>query len=124
MPLNWKSLCNDASFKIVDDKVQVMLENDRQHHVKVEVSEDQIYLYSVVARPAAVTQFENAALRAWQRNRALTLVSFRVDERGRMVGESWIPTAGLQRDEFQLHIRTMAIECDRFEFQITGRDLE
>jgi hypothetical protein len=102
----------------------VNLEKGRHQLIEVTASDDMIYLYSVVARAAIVTQFADAALRAWQRNRAVSIVAFRVDERGRMVGETWVPTAGLTREEFQLYIKTIAIECDRFEFQLTGTDAE
>lgn len=124
MSPNWQSLCRDGAFRIAGNKIEVMLDKGRHQFVEVHPSDDEILLYSVVARPAAVAQFENAALRAWKRNRAVPLVSFRVDDRGRMISESWVPTCGLTREEFQLHVRTIAIESDRFEFQITGKDIE
>jgi hypothetical protein len=40
------------------------------------------------------------------------------------VGEAWIPKAGLTESEFQLYVRTLAIEADRFEYALTGRDSE
>jgi hypothetical protein len=124
MAPNWKTFCGESNLRINGNQVQVTLEKGRHQLVEVTASDDMIYLYSVVARAAIVAQFENAALRAWQRNRAVSIVAFRVDERGRMVGETWVPTAGLTREEFQLYVRTIAIECDRFEFQLTGADAE
>ncbi len=122
MPPNWKTFCAESPFRIVGNEVHVALEQGRRQLIEVSASDDVIYLHSVVAKPAAVARFESAGLRAWQRNRAVSVVAFRVDERGRMIGESWVPTAGLTRDEFQLYLKTVAIECDRFEFQITGSD--
>jgi hypothetical protein len=124
MPLNWKTFCTEPALRVEEDKVRVVIETGRQQVIEVTATDDQIYLRSVIAKPAAVARFENAVLRAWQRNRTVSLVSFRVDEKDRLVGESWFPTIGLTREEFQIHLRTVAIECDRFEFQITGKDVE
>ena len=67
---------------------------------------------------------ERVALVAWERNRASSLVGFRVDDRGRLVGESWVPTPGLTRDEFLFYLRSAAAACDLFEYQLTGKDRE
>jgi hypothetical protein len=40
------------------------------------------------------------------------------------VGEALVPKAGLSTQEFQLYVRTVAVEADRFEFVLTGRDRE
>jgi len=124
MAPDWKYFCGESNLRIEGNQVEVNLEKGRRQLIEVTASDDMIYRYSVVARAAVVTQFADAALRAWQRNRAVSIVAFRVDERGRMVGETWVPTAGLTREEFQLYIKTIAIECDRFEFQLTGTDAE
>lgn len=46
------------------------------------------------------------------------------DRRGRLVGEAWVPKAGLTGHEFQLYVRHLAVEADRFEYRLTGRDFE
>jgi hypothetical protein len=71
-----------------------------------------------------VEEIPDAAVRAWVRNRSVMLVGFRVDERGRMVGESWVPKPGLTAAEFQFILRHLATESDRFEFQLSGQDHE
>ena len=52
------------------------------------------------------------------------MIEFRVDRRGRLVGEAWVPKPGLDADEFLLYVRRVAEECDRFEYILTGRDVE
>ena len=42
----------------------------------------------------------------------------------RLVAESLVPKAGLTAEEFQLYARTVARESDRFEFELTGKDIE
>ena len=66
----------------------------------------------------------DAALRAWKRNRSTQLVGFRVDRKGRLVGEAWVPKAGLERGEFLLYVVRVATECDLFEYHLTGKDRE
>jgi hypothetical protein len=41
-----------------------------------------------------------------------------------LIAEAWIPKAGLTAEEFQLYVRTVALESDRFEYVLTGKDVE
>lgn len=58
------------------------------------------------------------------RHRGTTLAGFRIDPRGRLLGESLIPKPGLSAAEFQHWVRVAAAECDRFEHALTGKDVE
>jgi hypothetical protein len=40
------------------------------------------------------------------------VLGFRLDQKGRLVGEAWVPKAGLSRDEFLLYVKRVADECD------------
>ena len=51
-------------------------------------------------------------------------VGLRIDDKNRLVGELWLPKVDLTSDEFQFGVRTVAIECDRFEYELTGADRE
>jgi len=57
--------------------------------------EDGYILRSFVARSAVVASIDGASLKAWIRNRFTELVSFRIGEKGKMVGEAWAPKEGL-----------------------------
>lgn len=57
-------------------------------------------------------------------NRVAQLVSFRVDARGRVVASGWISKAGVTATEFLLVLRRVAVESDRLEFLLTGKDRE
>ena len=63
-------------------------------------------------------------IQVWLRNRATALVGFRIDSRGRLVGEALVPKAGLTAEEFQIYVRAVAVQCDRLEYLLTGRDQE
>jgi hypothetical protein len=123
--IDWGRLCAGAKdIQIVGNAIVVTLGRGRQHRVDVEIKSDAIELRAVVARRAVVSEQENPTLAAWNRNCASSLVGFRNDERGRLVGESWIPGAGLSADEFLVYVREIAAACDLFEFQLTGKDRE
>ena len=123
--IDWRKLCAGARDVQIDgEAVVVTLGRGRQHRVDVESKSDAVELRAVVARRAVVDEQENPALAAWHRNRAVSLVGFRLDERGRLVGESWVPGAGLTAPEFLVYVRGIATACDLFEFHLTGKDRE
>ena len=43
-------------------------------------------------------------------------------QRGRLVGETWVPLAGLHAGEWATYVRALAWSCDRLEYLLTGRD--
>jgi hypothetical protein len=130
MKADWRDWAREAGFTVSAGAVEVRFESGRTQKVAIEDLGDSFLLRSTVVRPAALEELrklkelQDPLLLAWQRNRAVSLVGFRVDEEGRMVGEGWVVKAGLTAAEFQLHVRTVAAECDRFEFQMTGRDVD
>lgn len=123
---DWRPLCASARDLSTDGgAIVVALGRSRQHRVEVALQKDAIELRAIVARRAGCDRWaRDAEFDAWRRNRAASLVGFRLDQRGRLLGESWVPTAGLTSAEFQLYVRTLAAACDLFEFQLTGADRE
>ena len=122
---DWRKFCVGAPDLMPDDTgVTLQFSNGRRQRINVLPGDGVIELRGVVARRAVAAQIERVALVAWERNRASSLVGFRVDDRGRLVGESWVPTPGLTRDEFLFYLRSAAAACDLFEYQLTGKDRE
>ena len=124
MAAEWSRLCKAPDLKCDADSVDVTLGDGRRHRVDVEQQADAFVLSAIVVRQSKVASQSDLPVQAWLRNRAVALVGFRIDKRGRMVGEAWMPKIGLTADEFQLVVRTVAVECDRFEYVLTGRDVE
>jgi hypothetical protein len=123
--IEWREFCIGEHDLIPDDVgVTVQFSNGRRQRIDVRPGDGVIELRGVVARRAVAVQIERVALVAWEHNRASSLVGFRVDDRGRLVGEGWVPTRGLTRDEFLFYLRSAAASCDLFEYQLTGKDLE
>ena len=122
---DWKQFCRGAEgMVIVGDGVDVTQSEGRQHHIVIHETADTYELNGVVARASVLSTMPDVPLRSWRRNRAMQLVGFRVDQKGRLVGEAWVPKAGLRRDEFLIYVRRVAAECDLFEYHLTGKDRE
>jgi hypothetical protein len=117
---NWDQFCNAPDFEVVGPSITVRFAEDQSHAVTVHEQPDTYVLSAMVARQATVAEVPDLPLEVWLKNRSVTLVGFRIDRRGRLVGEAWVPKAGLVGEEFQLYVRTVAIECDRFRYLLTG----
>lgn len=124
MAAEWAKLCRADDLSVHGDAVDVTLPDGRRHNVSVRDGGKTYELCSIVARAAALREIDNIPLQAWQRNRSSQLVGFRVDKRERLIGEAWIPKVGLTAEEFQIYVRRVAAECDRFEYLLTGADRE
>jgi hypothetical protein len=122
---DWRHFCRGEEGISVDaDGFEVVANGERHQRIAVRETADTLELTSIVARPSAIVGIPDVALRTWRRNRAMQLVGFRLDPKGRLVGEAWVPKAGLTRDEFLLYAKRVADECDLFEYHLTGKDRE
>jgi hypothetical protein len=124
MSREWARLCKGAGFATSGDEIEVRFADERHHRVRVDDEGEAFRVVGVVARRAVVEGLENVALQAWRKNRSTQLVGFRLDDRGWLVGEAWIPKAGLSGEEFATYVRQVAAECDRLEYLLTGKDTE
>ena len=121
---DWRHLCQGEGLRVVGDGVDVSFHDRRHQRVRVVETNGALLIHSVVTGAAATRQVQDPALLAWRRNCLSRVVGLRVDERGRLIGQAWVPLAGLEAHEFQLCVRTVATECDRVEQLLTGRDVE
>lgn len=122
---DWRQMSRQEGFKVSGDELTVAFEDGRQHRVMVEEppGRAEIRLWAVAARPSVLPEEpEGPHVVAWKRNRFSDLVGFKIDGRGRLVGEAWVPLAGLDAGEWATYVRTVAWSCDRLEYLLTGRD--
>ncbi len=100
----------------------------RAQVVRFARNDDRYVFRSVVLPPKQVTTSARAwrdlAYRAWRRNAAKELVTFSFDEKDALIGVIEVAAATLDRQELQLYVETLAKECDRFEYALTGEDVE
>ena len=124
MAADWARFCQAKDLSVNEPNVDVQFGDGRRHRVTIKDDGDVYMISGFVVRQAVVTSIPDLPVRAWIRNRVTQLVGFRIDQRLRLVGEAWLPKAGLTSEEFRLYLRTVACECDRFEYILTGRDIE
>jgi hypothetical protein len=124
MRSEWERYCKAPDLNSDGAGVLVRFASGRAQRVEITLNDNAYVLRSIVAKQSIVSRDPDAALRNWFRNQQVSLVGFRIDERGRIVGEAVLLKAGLTAEEFQLVLRTVAIECDRFEYQLTWHDSE
>lgn len=121
---DWRRLCKVADLVVDGDNVAVALDDGRRYRVAVSEDPDGYRLTAMVTGPSVLSQVADATTRIWLRNRETAVVGFRIDRRGRLLADAWVPKAGLTTEEFRLYLRTIAAEADRFEFTLTGRRAE
>ncbi|WP_417746704.1 hypothetical protein [Rosistilla oblonga] len=124
MTTNWIQMSHAADFSIEASCVDVSLRDGRKHRVEIIEQEREIVLHAFVVKKAVVKSLPDLPIEIWKRNRSVSLVTFRIDRKSRLIAECRVPTPGLTSEEFQFYLRTIAIEADRLEFLLTGRDQE
>ena len=121
---NWARLCRAKDLTVDGVNVDVRFGDERRHRVTIEDRNEEYLISAIVVRQALAAAIPELPLWSWIRNRATQLVGFRIDQQGRLRAEAWVPKAGLTAEEFQLYVRKVAAESDRFEYLLTGRDIE
>ncbi len=115
----------ERSGKLVD--VQLW-ENGRRQKVHLERRGEMYRFWSIVASAGFVSRDDGAwrdlAYRVWRKNDLKEIVTFSFDRRHRLIGVIEQPAETLDREELVLYIDTLARECDRFEYNLLGRDRE
>lgn len=127
MSVDWRRMSRSAGLRVKGDGIEVRFSDGRRQLVVVEENDadgDALRLWSLVAKPAALSALKKPLTEAWTRNRLSEFIGFTIDSRGRMIGESWVPVSGLSSDEWGFHVRQTAQACDRFEYLLTGSDVE
>jgi hypothetical protein len=124
MTADWIALCRAKDLSVDGEYITVQFAQGRQHTLSIEEGNEAYLLKAIIVKQSVVSSINDLPIQVWLRNRAATLVGFRIDHRGRLVGEAFVPKTGIEPDEFQFYVRTLAIEADRFEYSLTGKDLE
>ena len=101
-------------------------ESGRSQAIRVSRDEDRYVFRSVILPASDVTRNNDhrrrIAYSAWRRNASKPLVTFAFDDDDRLIGLIEVPAATLDHEELDLYIETLARECDRFEYVLTGAD--
>ena len=97
--------------------------NGRSQIVRLARRKDRYVFSSVVAHASAVNEGRRSlAFRIWRRNALKAVVMFTVDRRERVIGLIDQPIESVHTKELKFYLETLARECDRFEYILTGAD--
>ena len=97
--------------------------NGRSQAVHLARKDDRYRFYSVVVHADEVKEDRRLlAFRIWRRNGLKPVVLFMLDDRDRVIGLIEQPVASMHTRELGLYLETLARECDRFEYILTGDD--
>ena len=112
-------------------QVRIALSQDgRSQIVRVARQRDR-YVFSSVIVPVAevIAAGEDMnrdrralAFRLWRRNALKAIVTFTIDRRRRVIGLIDQPVESVRREELRFYLETLARECDRLEYILTGAD--
>jgi hypothetical protein len=119
---DWNVFCRTKGFVVDGEAINVQLADARSHRIYVSNHKDEYLIFGLIARPSLVRKLDDPMFVTWMRNRNSELVSFRINHKECLIGEAWVPKAGLTSEEFQLYVRTVAVDCDRLESILTGKD--
>ncbi|MYD79504.1 MAG: hypothetical protein F4X44_02695 [Gammaproteobacteria bacterium] len=83
------------------------------------------YVFSSVVAGSAEVKEDRRKLwyRLWRRNSLKPIVTFTIDNRDRVVGLIDQPIESVSEAEICFYIETVARECDRLEYILTGSDI-
>ena len=117
--------CLQWSWKGNDVEVELWRSGRRQR-VQLDLADGRYVFRSVVVGPAYVTRTEaswrDLAYRVWRKNSLKDLITFSFDTHDRLIGQIEQPASTLDENELEFYIQTVAEECDRFEYNLTGED--
>jgi len=105
-------------------RVRVSLSrHGRSQDVRVARRRNHYVFTSVVAHAGAVNENRRSlAFRLWRRNALMAVVTFTIDRRDRVIGLIDLPIESAHPKEIRFYLETLARECDRLEYILTGAD--
>lgn len=99
----------------------------RKQRVSIEKQDDMYSFKSVVLKAdqlARKPRRRDIVYKAWRRNASKDLVSFGLDDKGNLIGQIQQPVATIDHEEIEVYVEALARECDRFEYALTGEDVQ
>ena len=111
------------------DVVTVGLERARRTQKVELLREGDRYIFRSVVLPSAMVtrkpdRWRKIVYRTWRRNGSKELIIFAFSKNNTLIGSIEAPASTLDSQEIDLYIQTVAKECDRFEYALTGKDHE
>ena len=102
-------------------------DDGRKQRIRFKKDKDMYVFYSMIHKSSLIKGKRlrrEIAYRAWRKNDMKDLVTFAFDDKDNLIGVIEQPALTLDHEELKLYIETLARECDRFEYILTGADVE
>jgi len=117
----------DCQYEQVRERlVMTVVTGPRAQKISIVKQDANYVLTSVVLGTMKVTKthkrWRELARLAWHRNAEHQLVTFAFDKNDRLVGQIRHPVDHLDYEELEIYVRSLARECDRFEYLLSGDD--
>ncbi len=106
-------------------QVQVLLPSGRSQNITITRDGLWYRMSSMVLGADTAAEFledSQSLWWVWRRNANVDIVNFTLDKQGRLVGRVDQIAATMQEAELLFAISRLAIECDRMEYILVGRD--
>ena len=97
--------------------------NGRSQIVHLARRRNRYIFSSVITHVGSVEDRRTLAFRLWRRNALKAVVTFAIDRRERVIGMIDQPIESVYSNELRFYIETLARECDRLEYILTGADM-
>ncbi len=123
MSSKWVNWCEETDMSCQGSTVQVELSNKRYHRVEILEENDGITLEGKIHGSYNPENYREFVLSLWEKNRAIDICGFAFKSNGVIVGRAVVPTAGLTKILLQTYVRKVAVECDRLEYLLSGKDI-
>ena len=106
------------------NRVTISFSRDgRSQVVHLEQRDERYRFYSIVAHANDVNEDRRLlAFRIWRRNGLKPVVLFMLDDRDQVIGLIDQPVGSMHARELKFYLETLARQCDRFEYILTGSD--
>ncbi len=104
-----------------------LCEDGRKQRIRLRREKNMYIFYSMIYKGSLIRgarQRREIAYRVWRKNDMKDLVTFAFDDKNNLIGVIEQPALTLDHEELKLYIETLARECDRFEYILTGDDIE
>jgi hypothetical protein len=123
---DWRDHARAAGHRVEGIRITITLDGGRQQTVLVDESSapSALRLWSVILGRSSTAKLKDGEPLeyAWERNRLSDLLGFTIDQRGRLIGESWVPMDGLNAKVFGMHVTELARVSDWHELRLSGND--
>ena len=114
--------CEEYKPIVSKNLIEIPIGENRHHSIKVEEREDGYWLSGIVLKRQHQKSRGKLSILIWKRNRAANLAGFRFTKKGDIIGECFVPKAGLTKEEYDFCLSKLARECNRMEYVLTGED--